>query len=521
MKSIAKLSTERLLGILTILYLFSLLLNLGVQPVFLEEPRRALIAMEMVENQNYIVPTQLGEYYYKKPPVFNWILIASARLFGDFTPWALRLPTVLSTILAGLLLYLVGRRYVSHLYGWTLALLFCTGGAVYYYFSLIGEIDLFYTLVTMACFFSIFHFQQQQQWLGLFGSAYALAAIGLLTKGLPSVPFLGLSLVGWLVYTRDWLKLFTWQHLAGIVLFVLIIGGYALTYDTYNPIGNYFNELFSESVNRTAVENSVVRFLNHLLVFPLDTIKDSLPGVLLLLFLIRKDWKMMLRSHPLVAFSVLAFLLNFSIYWLSPGARQRYIYMLYPFLLIIGLYAFNHKEGARTWVRTAFRVLVWIAIAVAIPASLALNFIPAFDFLDNRWGISILISLCFATIGWLYYNDTGRPLIWLLFAGVMFRLLFDLAILPQRAFESAGQVNRDKAEEIHEIVQDAPLYVYKDGRFSYTTVYYLNRLRKQALRQSDELQDNAYYIVPDSILPSHDPLVELEFSGVGFKLIRK
>ena len=132
---IHQLSSERFLGIISILFLISLYINLGVQPVFLEEPRRAMIAMEMVENDNYIVPTQMGEYYYKKPPVFNWLLILSSKIFGGFSPWALRLPTVLSVLFAGLLLFGIGRRYVDKIFGWQLALLFSTGGAVYYYFS--------------------------------------------------------------------------------------------------------------------------------------------------------------------------------------------------------------------------------------------------------------------------------------------------------------------------------------------------------------------------------------------------
>jgi len=515
------LNINRLLGLLTLLFLISLFLNLGVQPIFLEEPRRAMIAMEMVENGNYLVPYQMGEFYYSKPPAFNWLLVGSAKLFGGFTPWALRLPTVLSTIFAGLLLFFIGRKYVSLRFGWLLALLFPTGGAVYYYFSLIGEIDLFYTLVTMSSFFAIFHFQQQRQWWALFLWAYGFAAAGLLTKGLPSVPFLGLTLVGWLVYTREWQKLFSLAHLGGILLFIMLVGGYALAYHQYNPISNYLAQLFSESVNRTAVENSAWRVVNHLLTFPLDTVKDSLPGVLLLLFLVRKDWKSILKGHPLVSFAVVAFVLNFTLYWLSPGARQRYIYMLYPFLLIIGLYAYEQREKAPTWLFKAFRILVWVAIGLAIPATLALNFIPAFDFLEHRLLISILACVSFIALAWNYYRHPQWLLVWLLFAGVLFRLLFNFTVLPQRAHDSSGQVNKEKAEEIHELVQDKPLYIYKDGRISFTTVYYLNRLRGQTVHRNYELEEGAYYIVPDTVMREHEPLVELEFSGVGFKVIQK
>ncbi|MCG8331320.1 MAG: glycosyltransferase family 39 protein [Chitinophagales bacterium] len=517
---IHQLSSERFLGIISILFLISLYINLGVQPVFLEEPRRAMIAMEMVENDNYIVPTQMGEYYYKKPPVFNWLLILSSKIFGGFSPWALRLPTVLSVLFAGLLLFGIGRRYVDKIFGWQLALLFSTGGAVYYYFSLIGEIDLFYTLVTIASFFTIFHFQQQRKWWQLFTLAYGLAAIGTLTKGLPSIPFLGLTLVAWLWYTGDWKKLFSFPHIGGIVVYGILIGGYALAYHQFNPIQDYIAQLFSESVNRTAVENSSWKIISHILNFPLDTIKDSLPGSLLLIFLIRKDWKKLLFSHPLLAFSVIAFLINYALYWLSPGTRQRYIYMLYPFLLIIGLYVYRYRDTGPLWSQRVFSVLVGVVLVVACLGSIALNFIPSFDFLHNRWLISLLFTIVFGGLFLLYRQDKQRPLLWLLLAGVVFRLFFDFTIPHQRAHDSTGQINRDKAVEIHELVHEDALYIYKGARFSFTTVYYLNRLRGKALHRKYDLIPDSYFIAPEAALPEYPALIKLQFHDSYFKLIK-
>jgi 4-amino-4-deoxy-L-arabinose transferase-like glycosyltransferase len=515
-----EISSDKLFPILAGLMLLSLLINLGVQPIYLEEPRRAMVAMEMVENNNYIVPTQLGEYYYKKPPVFNWLIIASARLFGDFSPWALRLPTIISTFLASLLLFFVGRQYVYQRFGWFLALLFASSGAIYYYFSLIGEIDLFYTLITIACFFAVFHFQQMGNYLLLFIFSYSLAAVGLLTKGLPSIPFLALTLLSWLIYSRAWRKLFSWQHLMGILSFGVLVGGYALAYHTYNPIQNYLTALFSESVERTAVDNSVGRLIGHLFSFPLDTIKDSLPATLLLLFLIRKDWRKLILSNPLITFSAITFIVNFALYWLSPGARQRYIYMLYPFLIIIGLYAYEHRSEGQKWAFITFRILVWVAVGALMAGSLAINWIPTFDFLSYRLVLSLVGFTGLLGVGYWYYTHPSKPLIALVMAAIAFRLFFDFCIPAQRAHDSAGQRNRDKAIEIHEQVGEDQLYIYRNARFSFTTVYYLNQLRGQTLRSQDELKEGAYFIAPDSILADYPARTDLEFSGFDYKLIK-
>ena len=58
-----------------LLFVLAYLLNLGLQPLFLEEPRRTLIAIEMLHNKNLWIPTELGVYYFKKPPFFNWVLV--------------------------------------------------------------------------------------------------------------------------------------------------------------------------------------------------------------------------------------------------------------------------------------------------------------------------------------------------------------------------------------------------------------------------------------------------------------
>ena len=134
----------------TIILAIGLLLNLGVQPLYLEEPRRCMIAMEMLENGNWLVPTELGDFYYKKPPVYNWMLMISALSFGGFSELALRLPTVLSAVAVSVLMFFLGRKYVDWRFGWITALLFPLSGGILFYFSILAEIDLFYSFVTVC-----------------------------------------------------------------------------------------------------------------------------------------------------------------------------------------------------------------------------------------------------------------------------------------------------------------------------------------------------------------------------------
>lgn len=512
---------KRLLWLATALVLISLFVNLGLQPAYLEEPRRAMIAMEMEENGNFIVPTQLGEYYYAKPPLFNWVVWASAKALGGYSGLALRLPTALSLIAMSLLLFWLGRRYVNLEFGWLSALLFPTCAGLYFYFSLLGEIDLFYSLLTLGGFAAVFHFQQQGRYLLLFTSAYALAALGTLTKGPPSVVFLGLSLLPWLWYVGELKRLFSWQHLLGILVFSAIVGGYILAYHQYNDIGNYLSAMLAESSGRTVAENSLWKFLKHLLSFPPDMLKDLPPGLLLLVFALRPDLRQLLARNPYLAFAGLIFLANYLPYWLSPGARQRYIYMLYPLVLMIGLYAYQHRHEVAAWRERLFYVLTGVLIGALALGCLALSLIPSLDFLPYLLPLSLLSFAALAGVFWHYYQRPRRALVLLLIATAIGRLVFDLTVLPQRARESAAQNDIQTAQQVADIVADQPVYIYADGRISFSTIFYLNRLRGQTLRRSCEMVPGAYYFYREKELqPGQVPILHIPYEDTMYTLIR-
>jgi 4-amino-4-deoxy-L-arabinose transferase-like glycosyltransferase len=512
---------ERLMIWAAVLILISLFINLGVQPVYLEEPRRALIAMEMEESGNYIVPRQLGAFYYKKPPVYNWLLIGSAKLLGGYHRWALRLPTILSLIGTLLLLYRIGRQHINPAFGRLWALSYVACGAIYFYFSMLGEIDLFYSLVTLGSMLAFFHYEQRGAWGLMFGVSYGLAAIGLLTKGLPSILFLGITVVVWLLYQKRWRLLFSWHHLLGLLVFGGIAGGYLVLYHQYNSLDNYLADLFSESVGRTAVNNGLGQTLEHLLVFPLDTLKDTLPmSLLLLLFATHKRLWQQVKAQPLLAFSTVVFLANFTVYWLSPGAKQRYIYMLYPLLLSLGVYGWQHRAMLAQWRERYFQTIVGLMLVALAVGAIALNFVPAFDFLPGRLPVTVAGSAVFAALAWLHFKKPALALNWLLFGLVAGRLLFALTILPQRAHDSAGQFNTDLARQIFEITGAEPLHMYEGGRISYTIIYELNRLRGKTVHFNDRLETGSYLIAPEGEFPAYEPLLDIPFHDGDFVLIR-
>src|SRR4029434_2726224 len=75
-----------------------------------EEGRRILPAVRMTETGDYIVPRVGSEPYLRKPPLINWLVAASFKIFGQRNEWTARLPSVLCVLAVALVFITVARR---------------------------------------------------------------------------------------------------------------------------------------------------------------------------------------------------------------------------------------------------------------------------------------------------------------------------------------------------------------------------------------------------------------------------
>ena len=112
-------------------------------------------------------------------------------------------------LLTGALNYWVVRRYTKSLETALLSSLFyVTSGDILFYFSMLGEIDIFYTFLAYCQVIFIFAGYEQKRWMWLFIGSYFFTAAGLLTKGLPSLAFQGITLLAVAGYKGQWRWLF-------------------------------------------------------------------------------------------------------------------------------------------------------------------------------------------------------------------------------------------------------------------------------------------------------------------------
>lgn len=327
-----KLSRQNLfIAALVLLYVISVVVNFGYLELAGEEPRRAVISIEMFQSGNYVHPTLLGWDYYNKPPLFNWVLSAFIWLTGSASEFVLRLPSLISYLLMALIQYRVARHFFSSEVAMLSAFFVLTCGDVYFYGLANGaEIDIFYGLLVYVQAISIFWFYQKKQLLPLYLVSYLFCAIGFLTKAFPSLLFQGLTLMALCFYARSAKVLFKWQHLAGLVLFVFCTGFYFFLYSRDHSPALYLANLLNEALLKSAIGERSYQLAEKSVLYPYLFLKMLAPWSLLLLLLLKKI-RFGLWQNPLVRFSLLFILFNIGVYWFTGQPKIRYVYMFLPF----------------------------------------------------------------------------------------------------------------------------------------------------------------------------------------------
>jgi 4-amino-4-deoxy-L-arabinose transferase-like glycosyltransferase len=480
----------------------ALLVNLGIVPLYVEEPRRATVALEMLLRDNWLVPTINGEYYFLKPPFFNWILAGVYYLAGVPTEFMTRIPTVASLLLLGLVIFWSGKKYVSFSFGALSALLFVTVAGNLFFNSLLAEIDIFYSLVTYTGMICLFHFHQKRKYFLLFITVYILGAIGILTKGLPSLIFTGWSLIVFFLVNKDFKKLFSWQHIAGILLFLMITGGYFLFYNQYNDVSIYLKNLSVESGKRLSGD-TFWDYLGHLFLYPLDTLMNLLPASLLLFFAGRKSFFKDIRTNMFMRFILLMLVVHFPVYWLPPGGRQRYIIMLYPFIIQVFAYFFLLYFEKENVIFRIFSIIITVAAAIAAVGCLYPLALENLELTPLLWIICLASFVLLLLIFLFQLKKPGYSIISMLFILVILRMVFNFTVLPLRATQGAAPANKLAAQQISNIVGEHEVCILYPTYLHMQTIYYFEKGRNEILPVCRDIGPGKFYIVEKNLLDQY------------------
>jgi 4-amino-4-deoxy-L-arabinose transferase-like glycosyltransferase len=202
-----------------------------------DEARNVNNALEMLRNGRWLVTYYDGapDIWNTKPPLLIWMQVASMKIFG-INEWAVRFPSAFCAMTTALVLWWFCSRELKNHWSGMLAgtVLASTFAYVYNHAGRTGDYDAPMVLFITCYSISIYLYLRyaETKWLLSF---FAFLTLAVLTKGIAGM----LVLPGILFYTLSLRKavyiLRQPVFYAGLALFILIIAGYYLLREHYNP----------------------------------------------------------------------------------------------------------------------------------------------------------------------------------------------------------------------------------------------------------------------------------------------
>ncbi len=476
----------------------ALLINLGKLNIFfaVDEATRALVALEMMISDNYITPTINGEFYYNKPPLFSWILVVFFKTFG-FSEFVLRLPTVISIIGFGLTVYWFVSRELGKQAGILTAFLLVTSGRLLYWESWLGYIDTTFSWVSYSGIMFIVFYFRQKKYLSLFLLSYLMMTFGFLLKGLPSIAFQAISLLVVFISEKQFKQLFTWKHLAGIMVFIGITGTYYLIYHQYNSLENVINTLIDQSAKRTVVQQGISQTLKHLFLFPFEMLYHYLPWTILLAFTFTGRFREILSQNKFLKLNLLLVIFNIIPYWTSPDVYPKYIMMLVPMILAPSLY-FYLKNKAEN--KKGSKILEFVLLCLASLLTLSFlffPFVPDFSKVPMVFSKSILLLMLGLVFTFFYWKIKSQRLMLFVIILLIGRMALGFFIWPQRGVDYENYEKH--AIETARITKDDSVYYYHAEMTQYGASYVMTREKWDIIRiEKDTPKPGVFYITDDA-----------------------
>jgi len=427
-----------------------------------EEPRRARVAVEMVETGDWVIPRQQGLPFLSRPPLGSWPIAWLGMLRGEIDLLVVRLPSVLATLLTSVLVYGYSRQFLSSTGALAAGVAYATFGQILQ-LGRLAETEAVFTLLVAASLL-VWHAGYVRGWPRsiYFSAGYALSALGALAKG-PQAPIYFAASIGvyLLLVRRDWRSLVSLGHLAGIATFAFVLGAWQIP--MWRELGtDAVWAVWNGDVKMRFADMSWGTILTHFATYPLEILGCTLPWSVFLLPFVRRSFRTNLGSAaPYVVFLVTCLAVTFPSCWLTPGARGRYYMPLYPCLaVLVGLGVERCAALAREhewqrlwrWYLAAFAVLM-LGAGLAVGTLSLVGTRGATPLVQPAGWAVVYVTLALAAAAVvlvaLYRHDTLGVRQAILAVGLFVGLTFTIVVLNEAIVASENTDNavaRLKAE---------------------------------------------------------------------------
>lgn len=366
--------------------------GLGRSDIYiLDEARNAQCAREMMEQNEWVVPTFNQELRGHKPPLHYYFMRAAYTVFGVNAFAARFFSALLGLSLLVFLWKFVQKKFDDKTAFWTVASL---TASIHFIFEFRLSVPDPYLIAFITAGILLFYeYMENRKLKWLLISAF-FAALAILSKGPVALALPAMAVLGWAITMGKWRQLLHWHLLLYLVVVLLVaVPWFWMVHKATN--GQFTRDFFfTHNINRfkSPMEGHGGLFL----LTPLMAILGMMP---LMVFGFRAFMKIFRRNPNsllvLCVWMVLVFMMFFSI---SGTKLPNYTMPCYPFIaIILGHYIKTCCETQGVAKKGWLIFLVLFNFLLAIGVYAGLNAIPELKHLRWFCGIFLLpVSVLFA-----------------------------------------------------------------------------------------------------------------------------
>ena len=309
------------------------------------EPREAIVAVSMLQNDNWILPVNNGNDIAYKPPFFHWCIAALSLPTGEVTEFTSRLPSALAVIVMSAMCFLFFAKRSRNDLAFLASLLLLSGFEVHRA-AMASRVDM-----VLTCFIVLALLQLYRWWehhlRGIPVWAVLFMSIATLTKG-PVGIILPCAVIGVFLLLQ---KVSLWRTIYKVLPLALLACILPLLwyFAAYQQGGDTFLQLvLEENFGRFLGKMSYESHEQPVIYYFYITLAGWLPWSLLVIMslfvlkykrphgTVKTYWE---RFKTYIAhmdrmrlFSLLAIVIIFVFYCIPKSKRSVYILPIYPFI---------------------------------------------------------------------------------------------------------------------------------------------------------------------------------------------
>ena len=355
------------------------LFNLGGRDLWdPDETRYAVVAREMREGGNWILPHLNGAIYAEKPPLYFWLVNFSVFFLGEDSELANRLPSVLAGLGTLILMFYFGSRLFNSQVGFISSLVLATC----FFFPQISRwlmLDSLFTvlfLLTLYCFYLGYENEEDRRKQYLLAGLFI--GLGVLTKG--PIAYLSLPIFVIFGFSQKEIKKF-WNRdlLLGFLLSLVVVFIWLIPACWMGGVDYSKRILLGQTIGRLAEGGKHFHpksIFFYFVRFPIEFLPWTIFLPSAILFGLRKG------KNKEFLFISIWFIFIFLFFTLSKGKKDNYILPLYPAVaMMVGVLWDSHirsrEEGKEFILGFIFIILVLLIGSVLFLTGVPQRFYPA------------------------------------------------------------------------------------------------------------------------------------------------